>query len=140
MIGQLVRQEGGGFVGGLEAATGLGGQSDAADRAGIDDASASGGTGGFEDISRSGDIGGVHGHVIGQPKVVTGGDMKAPVTTAQGVLQPVAVPQVSLEGFVSDASQAPPITVRSKEGHDAMAAGRQFIDQIGADKTRGAGN
>ena len=138
MVAHLGGADGRGFIGGDDFSAALARQADAADRAGINNAPAAGGGGGLDDVARAFHVGGVHRRVIAQPQVIAGGDVKAPVAPAHRFLQQVAPRQVAGRGLVIGALQAAQIAAGAQEGLDAMAAGGQFLHQIGSDKPRRA--
>src|SRR3989442_5190974 len=74
-------------------------ESDAADRAGVNDSLASRCCGSFKHMASPFHVGLIHGTVIAQPEMVTGRDMKAPIAAAHALLQQIAVAHVTFNAI-----------------------------------------
>ena len=111
-------------------------QTNAADRAGIDDTLAAGGRGRLENMACAGDIGGIHGSVIAQPKMITGGDMKTPIAAPHRLFQNRGLGDITLHPFKFQPLQPAQIAARTQECLEAMSARRQLARQIGAHESR----
>jgi hypothetical protein len=72
--------------------------------------------------------------------MVTGGDMKAPVTASHGLRQFLHLPKVTVNALELCAGQSTEIAPLSQQGFDRMPAGNQFMDQVAADEAGGAGD
>ncbi len=141
VVRELALLDGRDFVGRRrQLATDVLRQSDAAHGARIDDARATGLRGGFEDVAGAIDIGDVHRRVILEPKMITRGDVKAPIAPAQAGGDRGAVGDVAVDALKVHASEAADICGGTQEGLDAMAPRDQFLDEIGADKARSPGD
>jgi hypothetical protein len=72
--------------------------------------------------------------------MITGGDVKAPVTAAQGGGTGPEVAQVALDALVIQPREAAQVGLGTEQRLDAMAADEQFADEIRPDEPRCAGN
>jgi hypothetical protein len=115
-------------------------QTDAADCAGIDNACATRLRGGFKDVSSAIDVGGVHWRVILEPKMVTRRHMKTPIASAQTCGDRRRIGDVAIHALEIDAGQTANIGRGPQERLDTMAVRSQFLDKVGSDKTRRAGD
>src|SRR6185503_4078079 len=140
VVAHLRLGNGGRFVSRGDNAVDRAGQADATDRAGVDDARATCRKGGFEDVPRPVHVGRIHRGVIGQPEVVTGGDMETPVATAHRAREAVAVRDIAGDALHFSAGQAASVGIRTEQRLDAMATGIEFVNEVRADETRGAGD
>lgn len=137
MVAHLGGADGGGFVGGNNFSAPGARQADAAHGAGVNNAAAARAGGGFDDVAGAFDIGGIHRGVIAQPKVIAGRDVETPVAAQHGFLQGAAG-EVPGNGLIIRALEAAKFAVWAQQCFDTMAAGGQFLHQIGSNKTGGA--
>jgi hypothetical protein len=140
VIAHLRLGDGRGFVGGSDGAVGFLGQTDATDGAGIDDAGTAGLGGGLDDVTGALHVGGVHGGVVAEPEVVAGGDVKAPIAAAHGGGVGGRIGDIARDTLEIEALGTAEVTVGAQKCLDAMAASDQFVDKIGSDEARSAGD
>ena len=138
MIGHLLEAGIAFFVGGSDLAIFFFWESDATDGACVNNAAAPGLGGRLDDVSCAVHIGGVHGPVILEPKVIAGGDVKAPVATAHGSGQKFAVGEIAFDEFVLGAVESARVAIFAEQGFDIVAAGFQFMNQICPDEAGSA--
>jgi hypothetical protein len=72
--------------------------------------------------------------------MITGGHMKAPITTPQSPAERPPVKQVSRNRFTIGAGKAAPVTVGPKEHPNLVSLFDQGVDKVGSNKPRGAGD
>lgn len=65
-------------------------------------------------------------------------DVKAPVGSPERLSQQGTITNVSANSLVLNAFESTSITVRAQQRFHPVPAGHQFMNQIGADKTRSA--
>ncbi|MDB6017247.1 MAG: Tetratricopeptide 2 repeat protein [Pedosphaera sp.] len=141
VIGKLAALDGGGFVGGRIKQTAIEfGKANTADGAGVNDAGAAGLGGGFEDILGAVNVGGIHGGVVLKPKMITGGDVEAPIAATQRGSEGRAVKDVASDALEVGAGETAEIAGGAEESLDAMTASEEFVDEIGTNETGGAGD
>lgn len=115
-------------------------QTDAADRAGVNNATAAGFPGGFQDVARAGNVRLVHGLIITQPKMVAGSYMETPIAPFHFTKEKAGIKEVADGVLVTGAGQGPGIRLLAQQELDAMAAREKFVHQIGADEPGSAGD
>ena len=72
--------------------------------------------------------------------MITGGDVKAPVAAARRLHAGGGIGDIAIDALEIQAIETAQIGRRTEERPDAMSAGNQFVDQICADESGGAGD
>ena len=80
------------------------------------------------------DVGGVHGGIIGQPKVIAGRNVEAPVTAFHVTRELVGVVKPAFHPFVLGSLQPAQVAPGSEQHPDAVPTPDQLMDQVRPDK------
>ncbi|EEF62981.1 Tetratricopeptide TPR_2 repeat protein [Pedosphaera parvula Ellin514] len=140
MVAHLGFGNGSRFVGGDDGAIDFPGQADAANSAGINYAGAAGFSSRLDDVSSALDVGGIHEGIVLKPEMVAGGDMKTPIAAAHGGGVGGRIRDIAGDAFEINALEAAEVGIGTQQCLDTMAVSDQFVDKVGANKTRGAGD
>src|SRR3954462_1532661 len=115
MIAHLRFGIGGGFVGWGDGSIFFDSKADATDGAGVNDARTSSGACGRENVVCAFDVGGIHGRVVAQPEVITGGDVAAPIAVLQAAAEGGFVEDVVFDHLVIGAGEAATIAIGAQK-------------------------
>lgn len=90
--------------------------------------------GGLDDEPGALHVGGVHRLIILQPEVVAGGNVEAPVATAEALSKGFGVEEITVDAFVVGSLEAAEVAAGAEQGADPVALSIEGMDEVAADE------